>query len=385
MSENSSHVFEQLIEVQKQTGTLYCGGFDIHPFAGGWKENMAVYGFRKRGKIDHASPAFGHYERFAALCGVPMRDIARMAGLMTAIEEYLFLVMDILVGRCNVRVFKPQFGLYVQFGPIGLVLLQRLKQHMCKLERSHGITIIDILDCKPGDIDTTQAGYLRGFMGNLQEEWGIDYAPFDFSVINPTPWMGKDVLVLEDKVGNPLLGKKFLERGKGLIYVCRTSNPSGPEYQDLLTVGNLPLYKINARNAYQTSLQHRLEPNGVSQLGLVVGATYPSDGSIRQLFPTCTMLHPGFGAQSLDAKDPLAPFKKVMLELRRDERYNGLGAIFSSSRNNLFPWMVKYGGSGKVENLEEDLVVAVARHRALEEEMYQLPVLVDVGISNPFK
>lgn len=394
MGDQPRHALHRISMAQKDGKTLLCAGYDVHPLApeelssrDKRKVNMQIYGFRNGGDIDVKSEAFETYSQAARLASVPQDMVTSFAGLLAAIEDYLHFHLEILVSKGNVRVIKPQFGFYVQFGLAGMLLLQRLRFKLVALRQQYGISIEDILDCKPGDIATTQQAYMTGFMGNLKDQWGIDYAPFDFSVINPTPWMGEDVLALEDKEGKPMAGLKLLREGKGLIYVNKTSNPSGKQYQDLLVkVGDekMALYLVNAMDANDLSMLYGLETSGVSQLGLVVGATRNCDGTIRKVFPTTTLLNPGFGEQS-QGKDPLSPFRKVMLELRRDGRHNGLGCIFSSSRGLLFPWMAKYGGSGRPETLEEDLLGAIAVHRALEEEAYTLPEVVDAGIINPFK
>jgi len=116
---------------------------------------------------------------------------------------------------------------------------------------------------------------------------------------------------------------------------------------------------------------------------LVIGATYPCDGSIRQVFPLYTGLNPGFGAQSKD-KPPITPFQKVMLELIRQGEWNGQGCIFSSSRGALFPWEKSFEGSGDVNNLEGDLIAAVEFHRMIEHQAYELPKVKAAGIEYPF-
>ncbi|MFH1183369.1 MAG: hypothetical protein V1690_03850 [Candidatus Moraniibacteriota bacterium] len=381
------HVFLEIMEAQKMSRTLYCGGYDLHPFPGEpenrLKENMKVYGFRNGGEVNTGTEAYEFYEQVVSLEGKMGKTRKLYAGLMAAIEDYLFYNLEISVNKCGLSIFKPQFGFFIQFGPVGMFLLQRLRKEFNRQEQLSGRRIVAILDCKPGDISTTQAGYFRGYMGSLLNDWGIDHSPFRFDIINPTPWMGSDVLVLEEK-GRPALGLKLLREGKGLIYVNKTSNPSGPQYQDLLvkTSGNeeMALSLLNARDAYELSQKHGLENSGVSQFGLVVGATFPCDGSIRKLFPTYTGLNPGFGAQSLGKKDPLSPFRKVILELRSD----GYGGISSSSRNHLFAWREEYGGSGKVKNLESDLIRAVNKHRELEEEAFFLPEVIEAGIRYPF-
>jgi len=310
---------------------------------------------------------------------------------MAAMKLYIKHVID-TAWEAGIRIFKPQFGLYIQFTVEGVRLLQRVKQHLDSLGA------ISILDCKPGDIFTTQTGYMTGYMDNLSRLWGIDYTPFGFDIINPTPWMGEDVLVLEDNKGNALLGLELLREGKGLVYVNKTSNPSGPQYQELRVHGQSTgidrlkelgieptLQLANAADAYILSQKYELEQDGLSQLGLVVGATHKCDGSTRRAFPTYTGVNPGFGAQSKDAKDPLEPFKKLMPELIREGKWNGQGAIFCSSRAVMFPWMKKYGGSGDIYDFRANLFSSIQRHRELEEEAYQLPEVIDAGIIYPFK
>jgi|GEM_PF-1369112 len=388
-----SHAFLDIMEAQKQAGTLYCGGYDLHPFkpeeglGDKWEANMNIYGFRNGGQIEKTSETFGFYLQAAVMQGLKGKECERLAGLMAAMEDYLFFNLDVSVLRCKLTVFKPQWAFYLQFGPCGLYLLQRLRRRFDQLAKKTGRKIMAVLDCKPGDIATTQEAYFTAFIGDLWRNWGIHHSVFDFPIINPAPWMGEDVLALTDKKGNPMLGLEMLREGKGLIYVNKTSNPSGPQYQDLLVKAEgreeMALSMLNAQDAYRLSQKYELEEDGVSQFGLVIGATYPSKGEIRKIFPTHTGLYPGFGAQSKEksASDHLRPFRMIFLDLRPD----GFGGICSSSRNHLFPYQKGYGGSGKVENLENDLIRAVNLHRELEEQAYELPEVIDAGIQNPFK
>jgi orotidine-5'-phosphate decarboxylase len=300
-----------------------------------------------------------------------------MSAVLSGIEGYLRNNINIFIDKCNIRVFKPQYAFYEQFGPAGDFLLARLRYHISKREKEIG-RIICCLDCKRGDIETTQAAYFLGLMGNLLEQWGIDYAPYDFDIINVSPWMGKDVMALQDKKKNPLLGLKLLQQGKGLIGVNKTSNPSGPDYQELHTVERgLTLQMCHVVDSYDWSNEFDLEHDGLSALGLVVGSTHPCNGSIRAAFPTTTLLVPGFGPQS-------GKFNYVMLELIRSGKWNGLGAMFSLSRASNYPHFENYSGSGKLENLEADLMKSVQIFREKEEEAYNLPEVADAGIIYPF-
>ena len=82
--------------------------------------------------------------------------------------------------------------------------------------------------------------------------------------------------------------------GKGAFLLCRTSNPGGDDLQSqrLSSVPGEPLlYEHVARLA-----QGPWNLNG--QLGLVVGATYPTEiERVRAIAPTLPLLIPGVGAQ----------------------------------------------------------------------------------------
>jgi orotidine-5'-phosphate decarboxylase len=86
--------------------------------------------------------------------------------------------------------------------------------------------------------------------------------------------------------------------GKGAFLLCRTSNPGGDDLQNQ-RLADLPgqpaLFEHIAALA-----QGPWNQNG--QLGLVVGATRPSEiERVRALAPTLPLLIPGVGAQGGDA------------------------------------------------------------------------------------
>jgi orotidine-5'-phosphate decarboxylase len=87
--------------------------------------------------------------------------------------------------------------------------------------------------------------------------------------------------------------------GKGLILLCRTSNPGGADLQGRCLEGGEHLFERVARLAAD-EWPGRL---GGSELGLVVGATYPEEiARVRALAPTLPLLIPGVGAQGGDAE-----------------------------------------------------------------------------------
>jgi len=378
----TKHAFVELAEAQQEARTSYCGGLDPHLFNSP-EENVGVYGKVWGGE------AFRMYSQLAKFMGLEGDERRKYACLLAAVEEYTLRVILTLVEECNVRVFKPQAAFYEQFGPAGLFLLQRVRNYIKQLEEEKGIRLICLLDCKRGDIATTQAAYFTGLLGNLEHALGFAFSPFGFDIINVTPWMGEDVLVLKDEKGNPQLGLDLLRAGKGIITVNKSSNPSWERYQSLVSnrpdgpgPAEAPLFIHHAADLMVLDIEHDLECSGLSALGMVVGSTNVCDGNIREVFPGATLLVPGFGAQG-------GKFDRIMLELIRDQdgdraRWNGQGAIFSSSRGTMYPWMDKFNGSGEVGNLESDLVDAVERFREAEAVAYEEVPVRDAGIRYPY-
>jgi orotidine-5'-phosphate decarboxylase len=131
-----------------------------------------------------------------------------------------------------------------------------------------------IADAKRGDIGSTSEAYARA----LFDELGFDATTL-------TPYVGLDGL-------EPFL--RYDERG--LLILCKTSNPGSGDFQDLIVEWRgrrLPLYQVVAEKVVEWNRQ------GSGQCGLVVGATYPSQlREIRGLAPDLPILIPGVGAQS---------------------------------------------------------------------------------------
>ncbi|MFN9745958.1 MAG: orotidine-5'-phosphate decarboxylase [Betaproteobacteria bacterium] len=156
--------------------------------------------------------------------------------------------------------------------------LERLVQHIH--QRAPGVPVI--LDAKRGDIGSTAAMYAR--------EAFVRYCA---DALTLSPFMGLDSLEPYSA-----LAEGGAYAGKGLILLCRTSNPGGSDLQAQRLEGGEPLFERVARLA-ATEWPQRL---GGSELGLVVGATYPDEiARVRALAPTLPLLIPGVGAQGGDA------------------------------------------------------------------------------------
>ena len=166
--------------------------------------------------------------------------------------------------------FKPQIAYFAAHRAEDQ--LEKLMEHM----RRNAPHVPVILDAKRGDIGSTAEQYAK----EAFERYGAD-------AVTLSPFMGFDSV------------KPYLQyHGKGAFLLCRTSNPGGDDLQNqrLASVEGQPLlYEHVAKLA-----QGPWNLNG--QLGLVVGATYPTEiERVRSLAPTLPLLIPGVGAQGGDA------------------------------------------------------------------------------------
>ena len=148
--------------------------------------------------------------------------------------------------------------------------LERLLAHIRRVAPEVPV----ILDAKRGDIGATAEQYAR----EAFERYGAD-------AVTLSPFMGLDSI-------EPYMRWD----GRGLILLCRTSNPGGDALQAQRLASGERLFEHIARLASGPW-------NRGGQIGLVVGATYPEElARVRELAPTLPLLVPGIGAQGGDAE-----------------------------------------------------------------------------------
>ncbi|WP_114661688.1 orotidine-5'-phosphate decarboxylase [Polynucleobacter necessarius] len=191
--------------------------------------------------------------------------------------------------------FKPQFAYFAS--QRAEAQLEKLIAHL-KDKHPH---IPVILDSKRGDIGSTADHYaLEAF-----ERYGAD-------AITVNPYMGFDTI-------EPYLK----HHGKGVIVLCRTSNPGGSDLQFLnVSPNGEPLYLHIAKLA-------ATQWNRSGQIGLVVGATFPEEISkVRTIVGEMPLLIPGIGAQDGDIE---ATVKAGSIPGKP-----GTGMIINSSRAILY-------------------------------------------------
>jgi orotidine-5'-phosphate decarboxylase len=187
--------------------------------------------------------------------------------------------------------FKPQMAYYSgQDAEDQLAMTLRYLR-----ERYAEIPVI--LDAKRGDIGSTARMYAR----EAYDRYGAD-------AVTVNPYLGGDTL------------EPFLERSdKGVVVLCRTSNPGAGDIQDLVCGGE-KVYAIIARKAVR-------EWNGNGNVVLVVGATYPEQlKEVRNIVGEMPLLVPGVGAQGGEVE------AVVKAGLSRA----GAGMIVNASRSIIF-------------------------------------------------
>lgn len=159
--------------------------------------------------------------------------------------------------------FKPNMAFYEAMGLPGFGVLT---ETMAMIPDDIPV----ILDAKRADVGSTSEGYAR----------------FVFDVL------GADAVTVNPYLGGDALAPFLMRADRGIIVLCRTSNPGARDLQDL-TADGLPFYQQVAHLA-QTW-------NVAGNVLLVMGATYPSEMAwARSYFPDMWFLAPGVGAQGGD-------------------------------------------------------------------------------------
>jgi orotidine-5'-phosphate decarboxylase len=187
--------------------------------------------------------------------------------------------------------YKPQFAHYAACGAE-----DQLEQSIEYIHRAYpGIPVI--LDAKRGDV------------GNTARQYAIEaFERYSADAVTVNPYLGFDSL-------EPFLSYE----NKGVIVLCRTSNPGARDLQDL---------EVSGRKLYQIVAEHAARRwNAKGNCLLVVGATYPQElAEVRAIVGDMSFLVPGVGAQGGD----------IPQAIKNGQTPNGTGLIVSSSRAILY-------------------------------------------------
>ena len=239
---------------------------------------------------------------------------------------------------------KPQIAMYEVFGIPGLIAFDKTVKYC----REKGLVVIG--DIKRGDIGSTSAAYAQGHFGSV-EIGGKKFRGFeeDFATVNP--YLGSDGV------------KPFIDicnaEDRGIFVLVKTSNPSSGELQDKMVDG-APIYEMMGRMVDEWGKESM--DGAYSNVGAVVGATYPEQGKVlRKIMPHTFILVPGYGAQGGKGADLVHFFNE-----------DGLGAIVNSSRGIIAAYTQdKYSKFGAenfadasraaVLDMKEDILGAIGR------------------------
>jgi orotidine-5'-phosphate decarboxylase len=187
--------------------------------------------------------------------------------------------------------FKPQFAHYAALGAEDQLLATIQYIH----DKHPGVQVI--LDSKRGDIGSTAAKYADE-----------SFKRYNADAVTVNPYLGFDSV------------EPYLQwQDRGVIVLCRTSNPGAKDFQDLESSGKRLYRHVAERVANQW--------NKYGNCMLVIGATYPAElTEIRAVVGDLPFLVPGVGAQGGD----------VAAAVRAGKTADGLGLVLNSSRAILY-------------------------------------------------
>jgi orotidine-5'-phosphate decarboxylase len=234
----------------------------------------------------------------------PAKFPAHLKGRPDAIFEFCKSIADATADL--VCCFKPQIAYFA-----AQRAEDQLEALIAHIHATHpGIPVI--LDAKRGDI------------GSTAEQYAVEiFERYQADAITVNPYMGRDSV-------DPYLAYP----DKGVILLCRTSNPGGSDLQFLDVGGGVKLYEHVARII-------ATEWNTTGQCALVVGATFPGEiARVREIVGDMPLLVPGIGAQGGDVEATLnagrtrhgdKPGTGLMINSSRAILYAGKGEDFAEA------------------------------------------------------
>lgn len=241
--------------------------------------------------------------------------VGNPGGTEAAVLEFCRNIVD--ATQDLVLAFKPQIAHFAAANALGA-----LQDIIAYIHESTQVPVI--LDAKRGDIGSTAQMYADEA-----------FAVYQADAVTINPYLGTDSL-------EPFLAHK----DKGVILLCRTSNPGGEELQNLVLDSGERLYE---RVAHLAASQWNAEGNVM----LVAGATNPAElADIRGIVGEMTLLIPGVGAQGAD-----------IAELMRSAQ--GGGVVINSSRAVLY-------ASSDEDYAQAARQVALATKDEINRELYAI-------------
>ncbi len=235
-----------------------------------------------------------------------------ISAIAYAILQFNKAIVDI--SKDLIAVVKPQFSLYLKYGPEGIITYYKTIEYA----KQSGLLVI--VDAKSNDIDSSMEGYTSGFLGEV-DCFGKNQSTFDADFLTINPYLGSDSF---------RSSKIVIERfKKGVFVLAKTSNPSSSELQDKI-IESKPLYWIVSKMVNDNFYSFNTE-FGFLPAGIVVGATMPEQlVELRKDFPDLFFLIPGYGTQG----GKLDSLKNILTK--------NVGFVVNASRSILYSYKDKY-------------------------------------------
>ncbi len=191
------------------------------------------------------------------------------SGRITVDELTSYVTYIISETRDYALAYKANVAFFEQYGLDGYEALSGIKKLIPD-------DIPFILDAKRGDIGDTAQAYVKAVFDQLCA----------------------DAVTISGYLGSDSIKPFAVNPEHGVFVLCRTSNPSGGEIQNLLLADGNRVYEKQAELAK--------ELNTGGNIGLVVGATCPKElAVVRKRCPDMWILTPGIGTQGGDLEETL--------------------------------------------------------------------------------
>ena len=252
-------------------------------------------------------------EEFIAELGIGAIDTMEKAA-----QAILAYNKRLIKALCDiVPAVKVQIAYYEMYGVAGMKAFEET------LKAAHEAGMSVMVDAKRNDIGATAEAYATSYLGKTQLPAGEARA-FEGDFVTVNAYLGVDGV------------KPFVnaceKNGGGIFALVKTSNPSSGQLQDMKLEDGRTVYEMMGDLVSEWG-DSTIGAHGYSQVGAVVGATYPEQGrELRARMKHTFFLVPGYGAQGATGKDIAGCF---------DEK--GLGAIVNASRSLLCAWKKQPG------------------------------------------
>jgi len=237
-------------------------------------------------------------------------------GATAAYERFCTELIDAL--KNVVPAVKLQSACFEALGAQGIALMQKLSKYATELGY---YVLIDSMRSDIGPVAEIHAQAMFDSVPIGQERYPL----YQCDALTVNGYLGTDGI-------QPFL-PYCKNAGKNIFVVLKTSNKSSREVQDLLS-GDRVVYTAMADLLMRWS-NGLYGKNGYSEIGAVVGATYPQTlKMLREKYDRMFFLVPGYGTQGGTAKKVQFAFDRF-----------GHGAIIAASRSIICAWQ-KAGSDG---------------------------------------